>query len=252
MYQNNSLLGLVPARGGSKGLPNKNILDCAGRPLIEWTIAAARKSQWLDDVLVSTDSAEIAGVAQRSGAAAPFLRPPELATDSASIVPALQHAWENYATGTGAQFDYLVLLQPTSPLRGFGHIDAAIEKYFSARGSDADALVSVYEVPSKFGWLMQENDAQRIAFCFDVNGANPQRQKLGRYFLPNGAIYILKGATLDQGIYRDSVIPFPMSIADSADIDTRAEFDLAGEELRRREGVRVVNRVPAIDMSEGR
>ena len=95
MYNNYTLLAVIPARGGSKGLPNKNILECAGKPLLDWTIAAAFNSSLIDAVLVSTDSADIASIAKRAGALVPFLRPDDLARDDSSTIDAVEHAWEN-------------------------------------------------------------------------------------------------------------------------------------------------------------
>jgi CMP-N-acetylneuraminic acid synthetase len=197
------------------------VLDCAGKPLIAWTIAAAKAVVAIDDVIVSTDSPEIAEVARRAGAAVPFLRPPALATDDAGLVHVLQHAWEQHPAASGLRHDYIVLLQPTSPLRGAQHIAAAIEQYFGKRRSDDDTLASICNAGGKLGWLMSEaEDSRYIHFCFDVNTANPQRQKLPNYYLPNGAIFIARGATLMQGLYRANTLAYIMNPVDSVDIDT--------------------------------
>ena len=225
MYQGSSLLAFVPARGGSKGLPNKNILECAGKPLIEWTISAARAVGFIDDVLVSTDSTEIAEVSMRAGASVPFLRPPELATDAASLGDAISHAWESHTAASGKRFDYIIVLQPTSPLRTAAHIDAAIEFYFRNRRSAGDTLASVYQVGQKFGWLMQtEHESPYIRFCMDVSLQNPQRQALKPYYLPNGAIFMVRGDALAGGLYTSQTLPFVMDAKESIDIDTREDF----------------------------
>lgn len=221
MYKNISLLALIPARGGSKGLPNKNILDCAGKPLIEWTITAAKNGNYIDDVLVSTDSEAIAAVAKRAGASVPFLRPNQLATDDSSMLEVAKHAWENHLNAKGEHFDYVVLLQPTSPLRTSDHINDAIEFYFSNRQSDNDTLVSVYQIDQKYGWLMQSpNESEYIKFCLEVCTKNPQRQQLKPYYLPNGAIFIVRGSESGNGFYRGKTIPFIMKASDSIDIDS--------------------------------
>ena len=236
MYADVSLLAFIPARGGSKGLPNKNILECAGRPLIEWTISAAKAVGFIDDVLVSTDSQEIAAVSRRAGASVPFLRPNALATDDASLLDALKHAWENHATASSKRYNYLVVLQPTSPLRTAAHIGAAIEYYFRNRQSDEDTLASVYQVNQKFGWLMQNADESKyIRFCMDVRSQNPQRQELKPYYLPNGAIFIVRGEALDGGLYRNNTLPFVMAARDSIDIDTHEDFADAENLLRERQ-----------------
>lgn len=236
MYGDFSLLALVPARGGSKGLPNKNTLDCAGKPLIEWTISAAQSVNFIDDVLVSTDSDAIAEISRRSGASVPFLRPAELATDDSSMVDAVKHAWENHRNAQGKCFDYVVLLQPTSPLRTSAHIHDAIEFYFKNRRSDDDTLASVYQVSQKHGWLMQSpGESDYIKFCMDVSAKNPQRQKLRPYFLPNGAIYIVRGSALSGGFYSDKTLPFVMDATDSVDIDALADLNDAEALLRKRQ-----------------
>ena len=234
------MLAVIPARGGSKGLPGKNILECAGRPLIEWTISAARAVDMLDDVLVTTDSPEIAGVSLSAGASVPFLRPDELATDDASLLQVVRHAWEQHRTPEGLRFEYIVVLQPTSPLRTAAHIETAIRHYFENRKSETDTLASVYEVGAKFGWLMQHADAEArdyIRFCMDVRTQNPQRQGLKQYFMPNGAIFIARGETIENGLYRENTIPFVMHAHDSIDIDSSADLDAAAQILRNRTGL---------------
>jgi len=235
MHENFSLLAVIPARGGSKGLPGKNIIQCAGKALIEWSIAAAKAVNLLDDVLVTTDSPEIAEVARNTGASVPFLRPAELATDDASLLQGVQHAWEQHRTSEGAHFDYVVVLQPTSPLRTAAHIEGAIDYYFNHRRADTDTLASVYEVSTKFGWLMQNSeDRDYIRFCMDVRTQNPQRQKLKRYFLPNGAIFIARGASLAAGFYTPHTLSYVMPAADSIDIDNINELAIAQQILASR------------------
>lgn len=236
MYADSSLLGLIPARGGSKGLLNKNILECAGKPLIEWTISAALGVSQIDDILVSTDAEDIATVARRAGASVPFLRPNDLAGDESSMLDVVRHTWESHLDANGERFDYVVLLQPTSPLRTSAHIHDAIESYFNNRKSDEDTLASVYQVSSKYGWLMQTlGDSGYIRFCLDVRSHNPQRQKMNPYFLPNGAIFVVKGSALADGLYRDNTLPFIMAASDSIDIDTYDDFKDAENHLRRRQ-----------------
>lgn len=237
MYKNVSLLAVIPARCGSKGLPNKNILDCAGKPLIEWTITAAKNVNYIDDVLVSTDSEAIAAVAKRAEASVPFLRPGVFATDNASMLEVVKHAWQNHLDAKGYHYDYIVLLQPTSPLRISAHIKGAIDFYFRNRQSDNDTLASVCQVDQKNGWLMQTtNGSGYIRFCLDVGSNNHQRQKLKPYYLPNGAIFIARGCTLEEGLYRNNTLPFVMAAADSIDIDTLDDFKEAEAMLLNRRG----------------
>jgi CMP-N,N'-diacetyllegionaminic acid synthase len=232
MYAGYSVLALIPARGGSKGLPNKNVLDCAGKPLIEWTILAALGASTIDDVLVSTDADDIATASRHAGASVPFLRPAELAGDESSMIDVISHAWEAHVDANGRRFDYIVLLQPTSPLRTSAHIDEAVEFYFKNRRSDDDTLASVYPVGQKLGWLMQASgDGDYIRFCMDVRSGNPQRQILNQYYLPNGAIFVVRGGGFAEGLYRENTLPFVMESSDSIDIDTYDDFKEAEKYL---------------------
>ena len=122
------VLALIPARGGSKGLPRKNVRNICGKPLIAWSVEAAKKCRYTDAVVVSTDDREIADAAQSAGAAVPFMRPAELATDAASSMDVILHAI-SYFEKKGESFDVLVLLQPTSPLRDSGHVEEALDMF---------------------------------------------------------------------------------------------------------------------------
>lgn len=235
MHAGFSLLALIPARSGSKGLPNKNVLNCAGKPLIEWTIAAAHGAVEIDEIIVSTDSENIAAVSANAGASVPFIRPASLAADNSSMLDVIKHAWENHLDSNGRYFDYVVLLQPTSPLRSSTHISEAIRLYFRSRRSDEDTLASVHPVNSKYGWLMERvGTGGYIEFCRDVRQENPQRQELPSFFLPNGAIFVIKGDNIAGGIYHSSTLSYVMDPRDSIDIDTQEDFRLAEETLRSR------------------
>lgn len=127
MDDGKTILAIIPARGGSKGLPRKNILDCAGKPLLAWSVEAAKNSKYVDRVMVSTESQEIADVAMEYGAWVPFLRPSELADDESTLEDAVKDIIVRLR-GT-YEFDYVMALQPTSPLRTSKHIDEAVEKF---------------------------------------------------------------------------------------------------------------------------
>ena len=127
MYKNNKILGLITARGGSKGLPRKNIRTLLGKPLIAWTIDQAIASDYLDKIVVSTDSKIIADISKDFGAEVPFLRPKMLATDTATSVDVINHTLD-YLTDKNQIFDYFALLEPTSPLRETSDINLAIEQ----------------------------------------------------------------------------------------------------------------------------
>jgi len=180
------VLGLVTARGGSKGLPGKNIKNLCGKPLIAWTIDAAMKSRYLDAVIVSTDSEEIADVARASGASVPFLRPAELSSDQASSVDVVEHAL-NYLKSQKLHFDLLVLLEPTSPLRDTGDIDTGIERLVE---SGADSIVSVCRAETEHpAFMFRQSEEGRLESAMPGGFRALRRQDLEPMFFLEGTLY---------------------------------------------------------------
>jgi len=223
-----SLLALIPARSGSKGLPNKNVLPCAGRPLIAWTIAAALDSQVFSDVVVSTDSQSVKSVAEEAGGKVPFLRPDHLARDTTPMIDVIKHAWSLLRDHNGQSYQCIVLLQPTSPLRTSTHIKLALEHYLATKITNIDTLASVCEVDSKYGWLMNLSmGGKYLEFSLSSQIEAYRRQDFAQYYLPNGAIYIVPSAALTTGIYGDNTLPFIMDKASSIDIDNAEDFAVA-------------------------
>jgi len=145
MIEGKKVLALIPARGGSKGLPGKNIRPMCGKPLIAWTIEKSKASKYVDMTLVTTDCRVILDVARQYGANVPFMRPVELATDRSSTYDAIRHALEYLREEEGETFDYIVLLEPTSPLREDDDIDRMLER-LSAKSGEFDSIVSIGEV----------------------------------------------------------------------------------------------------------
>ena len=229
---NLSILAIIPARSGSKGLPGKNIIECAGKPLIAWSIEAAIKSKYISDVLVSTDTEDIASVAKIYGAWVPFLRDTLLAEDDSNMNDVVNDVLKNI--DDKSIYDLVILLQPTSPLRMVQHIDDAIETYLKKKKSDSDTLVSVYEIDPKcllaFGI---DEDGGNIYSHFEVDLVNPRRQSLPKCYSPNGSIYI---SSIDNfsGFYSKNTIPFIMSKDVSIDIDYRADLECATKLLRKK------------------
>ena len=227
MYQSKKILSFIGARGGSKGLRNKNIMNLVGKPLIAWTIEASVRSRYIDRTIVSTDSPEIARMAKTSGADVPFLRPAELATDTAAIILAMQHCLQWLEKNEGQSYDYILRLQPTSPLRTVEHVDEAIRHYFQNKKSDKDTLVSVMKAPDKVGWLMEKKNSY-VDFHFKLSaGQKMNRQSLPRYYLPTGAIYVGPVAVIKKSktdFYTGHVLPFEMDGEISMDIDTVEDF----------------------------
>jgi len=225
---NLSILAIIPARSGSKGLPRKNIIECAGKPLIAWSIEAALKSKYISDVLVTTDSEEIAEVAKDHGAWVPFLRRSNLAQDDSSVtevvIDVLEKIKKNHV------YDFVVLLQPTSPLRRGDHIDAAVEYYLKERRSDYETLASVYEVDPKNLLIFGINDNNNLYSHYGVDLKNSRRQNLPKCYSPNGAIFISPADDF-CGFYSENTIPFIMGKNVSIDIDYKADLKKASDML---------------------
>ena len=226
MIKEGKLLALITARGGSKRLPKKNILKLANKPLIAWTIEASLKSPYIDEVIVSTDDVEIAEISRSYGADVPFIRPPELATENASSIDVLKHAVLTLKN-LDRHFDYLILLQPTSPLRKATHINEAIQMYVDKK---AKVVISVCEVSHPIEWtgLLPDDLSMDDFFSQELQGKRvqdlPQRYRL------NGAIYIINiheflkhnSIMLKEGSYG-----FIMGREDSVDIDNHIDFKFA-------------------------
>ncbi|MCB1800873.1 MAG: acylneuraminate cytidylyltransferase family protein [Gammaproteobacteria bacterium] len=224
-----SVLALVPARGGSKGLPHKNIADLAGKPLIGWTLNAARTSRYIDRCVVSTDSEEIAAVARRYGGDAPFLRPPELAGDASSPQDAIKHALAQLPA-----FDIVVLLQPTSPLRSSNDIDGALDTLLT---TGAPSCVSVVEPGKSPYWSYRVDEQQRLQPLLDPVLSRMRRQDLPAAYVLNGAVYAARTAWLldNQGYLGNGTVAYVMPGDRSVDIDNAFDLELAALYLRHRQ-----------------
>ncbi|HLF18638.1 MAG TPA: acylneuraminate cytidylyltransferase family protein [Candidatus Omnitrophota bacterium] len=228
MFNKKNILAFIGARAGSKGLKNKNLADLGGKSLIRWTIEAAKGSQYIDRTIVSTDSEAIAAIARQGGADVPFLRPAQLAQDESLIEHAIEHCVNWLKENEHCQYDYIVLLQPTSPLRSAKEIDQAIEHYFRHKKTEKDHLISVTRAPQKTAWLMRTNDAGYIEFCFDEALTKRQRQGLDTYYLPNGAIYLGSSEIMCHlQDHNKHILPFIMDEKSSVDIDTSGDLAIA-------------------------
>ncbi len=226
MYRENRILALIPARGGSKGIPHKNIIPVAGKPLIRYTVEAALQSRYIDYVLVSTDDAEIARTAKACGAQVPFLRPAELAADTSRTVDAVIHAAETLKQ-SGETFDSLVLLQPTSPLRTAEDIDGAVEKFY-AGGRQAVVSVSPAEDhPILIRTIEQTPAGERLKPLL-AGSSTVRRQDMPAFYRVNGCIYINAMEELNGDTsFNDNPVPWVMEKSHSVDIDEPADLALA-------------------------
>ena len=226
----NNVLGLIPARGGSSGIPRKNITLLAGRPLLAYTCEAALASRRLTRVLVSTDDEEIAAVGRACGAEVPFLRPADLARADTPSLPVAQHAVQWLIEHEAWDPDVVVLLQPTSPLRRARHIDEALD--CMAQG-DADTVVSVVAVPHRFSpyALLRMRDGSLEDFWeAPVSFDRFRRQEIPPLYARNGpAIVATRTRVLfeSQSFFGPRVLPYVMNDEDSVDIDARFDLGLA-------------------------
>ncbi|ANH68938.1 cytidylyltransferase domain-containing protein [Mitsuaria sp. 7] len=222
------LLALVPARGGSKRLPRKNVLPLGGRPLIRWSIDAARDSGVCVDVLVSTDDEEIAQTARAAGAMVPWLRPAELATDTAGSAGVIAHALAWYEQTHGA-VDAVLLLQPTSPFRSAAAIRGAVNAYADQPGPTRHPVVSVSPAASHPAWTFAWQDGElRPSLGWEPLAL--RSQDLTPAYALNGALYVIpaEDARTARPIVRPGVLPFVMTDArESLDIDTADDWALA-------------------------
>lgn len=229
------ILGIIPARGGSKGIPGKNLRPLAGRPLIAHTIEAALGSRRLTRTILSSDCPEIMAVARGLGLDVPFPRPAALAADDTPMLPVIRHALDTLREREGYEPQYIVLLQPTSPLRQARHIDEALDKLLA---SDADSLVSVVQVPHQYAptsVMVLEGD--RVRPYLPIDEARNLRQWKPTFYARNGAaIYAFtRQCLLERGsIYGETILAYAMSREDSVDVDEMLDLRICEMLLRER------------------
>jgi len=218
-------LGFIPARAGSKGIPGKNIKNLLGKPLIAYTIESALASNVFDCLIVSTDGEDIARAAKEFGAEVPFMRPAELATDTAKGMDAILHAMAWYEE-QGRQFDWMMNLQPTSPLRSSEDILIACASMLQRR---AKAIVSVCKVDHPPWWSNTLPEDQCMEHFIRPDILNANRQNLVKYYRLNGAIYLAEWEFLrrQKSWYGRNTYAYIMPRERSVDIDSTVDFALA-------------------------
>ena len=215
-------LAIIPARGGSKRLPDKNILYLNGIPLIAWSIEAAKKSKNIDDIVVTSDSDKILDIAKKYNVKT-IKRPDFLASDTATTFDVIKHAIENF----GEKSEYVVLLQPTSPLRNEKHINEAIELL---EKKNADAVISVCEVDHSPLWSNTLPENLDMSNFIRDEIKNKRSQDLEKYYRLNGAIYICKtNRLLEEKTFfiKNNIFAYVMDKKSSVDIDDEVDFELA-------------------------
>jgi CMP-N-acetylneuraminic acid synthetase len=235
------VLGIIPARGGSKGIPGKNLVSVGGRPLIAHTFDAVRRSRKLTGVVLSTDSEQIAALGRAEGIDVPFLRPSHLAADDTPMLDVLNHA----VVAVERRPDIVVLLQPTSPLRRAEHIDAAVSLL---EETGADSVVSVTTVPHQFtpGSLMRLDHGRLVPFATE-QGATRRQDKPVLYARNGPAVLVTRTHVLESGrLYGNDTRPFVMSREDSIDVDEPFDVEIVEAVLARREGRAVRHGAPSV------
>ncbi|MCM8790614.1 MAG: acylneuraminate cytidylyltransferase family protein [Candidatus Omnitrophica bacterium] len=225
MYNGRSILAIIPARGGSKGLPRKNVKDLAGKPLIAWTIREALKCGCIDRVIVTTDDKEIANISARYGAEIPFLRPKRLSLDRTETIDVILHAI-NWLRDEGCDYDVVVVLQPTSPLRVAGDITSALKMLFDRK---AAGIVSVCKAEHNPLWANSIPVDLSMKDFLPKAVINKNRHKLPEFYRLNGAIYVALTEFLrsNRSFFGPGVYAYIMPKDRSVDIDDAIDFKLA-------------------------
>ncbi len=228
------VLPLIPARGGSKGLPRKNILPLSGMPLIAHSIRQALAVPVMETVVVSTDDEEIARIAREYGAEVPFMRPPALSTDDARSIDVVIHALQFMEAHTGKPYDAVMLLQPTAPLRSSEDIIAALRLY---EAENADSVISLYKLESLHPFYMYRLEDSRPVPLMPEADRYHRRQDYPAVYLRNGAIYLTAREVLleQRSFYGERLRAVVMPAERSVNIDTLGDLARAEAILRMRE-----------------
>jgi len=218
---NNNFLAIIPARSGSERLPDKNKLNLCGKPLISWTIEAAKRSKYINKIAVSSDDSEILKIAKESSVEI-IVRPDEFASNTATSVDVIKHSLEILD-----RYEYVILLQPTSPLRNYRHIDESI-KFLKQK--NADAIISVCETDHNPLWSNTLDRNLSMSNFIENEQSNKRSQDLEKFYRLNGAIYICKTKNLLEEntlFIKKNIFAFLMDKKSSIDIDDKLDFEIA-------------------------
>ncbi len=231
------VLAIITARGGSKGIPGKNIKPLLGKPLIAYTIEAAKASGVVDRLILSTDDLAIAEVAKQYGCEVPFMRPADIADDKAAHLPVLQHAVKALKEKDGYEPDYVLLLQPTSPLRQASHIKEAVELITK---SGADSVLSVAEIPENYNFAkamkMSDDGSLKLINGEPIYNRVARRQELEKNYWSVGSIYLFKTGLLFDPVkpnfYGEKTLPYVIDAKYVSDINVPADWEEAEKALK--------------------
>lgn len=231
MISDKKVLAVIPARGGSKGLPRKNVLSLCGKPLLAWSIEEAKKSRYIDTLIVSSEDAEILEVARDWGAEAPFVRPAELSRDDTPGIAPVMHAVKMLPN-----FDYVVLLQPTSPLRTAEDIDRCLELCFS---QNANSSVSVTLTEKSAYWACTISDNGTMKLLFDETATRQRRQELAPTYVINGAVYVAdcRWMTDSNKLMDSQTLCYVMPRERSVDIDSLTDMIICEALIKLEDGL---------------
>jgi CMP-N,N'-diacetyllegionaminic acid synthase len=221
LINSKSVLAVIPARGGSKGIPGKNILKVNGKPLLAWTIEEAKLSKYIDRLILSSDDENIINVAKYYNCEVPFRRPPSLSTDSTGSVPVVIHAMDVL----DEKYDYVVLLQVTSPLRTSSDIDECIER---CEKYNVPACVSLVECDKHPSWMFSLDEEKMMLPLIDQPKFLIRRQDAPTVFVLNGAVYVARSKWIRNNAYfiSQETMGYVMPRDRSIDIDTPADLQL--------------------------
>ncbi|MDR1701107.1 MAG: acylneuraminate cytidylyltransferase family protein [Lachnoclostridium sp.] len=231
MKEQDKILALIPARGGSKGIKNKNIVSLCGKPLISYTIEAAKRCEYVDDIVVTTDSEQIAETARMYGAKVPFLRPKELAEDTSPTIDAVIHALKEL-NKMARSYDVLVLLQPTSPLRKSEDIRLALDAFYEHKKK---GLLSVSPVRDSPVLIRSMNEDCELKPLLSESGT-VRRQDMKPYVAVNGGIYINAVSDISKETsFNDNPVGFLMEEDQAVDVDCERDLRLAEWLMKKRD-----------------
>lgn len=226
MLNGQKILALIPARGGSKGLPNKNIMNLSGKPMIKWTIDEAKKLQWIDKIVVSTDSKKIIDECKEPSIDIPFVRPSDLSTDTASSIDVVLHAL-NWFEKKNIYFDIIILLEPTSPLRQAIDIENALQLMFKA---NAKSVVGVAKVGSSHPDFMYEKKENNYIIPHNkIKSSHTRRQDVDMLYYLEGSIYasLVYDFKKNKTFYHKNTVGYEVSKIKSFEIDDIEDFVIA-------------------------
>ena len=225
MYKGKRILAIVPARGGSKGLPGKNIKPLCGKPLIAWSIEHAQNSKYIDDIFISTDSREIADVAEEYGVLVPELRPIELAKDTTPSSEFIIYTLNKLKT-EGKHFDYFILLEPTSPLRDVEDVDKSIEMIVD--NPENDSIVGVAMSGTIHPAFMVVINKRGVLEAFEPDKQTLRRQDLPKVFFFEGSVYVSKVDSYlkRKTFYHEKTMPYVVPEWKSHEIDDYVDFSI--------------------------